>query len=317
MSVDRSQLQAQLALLAQEGVFLGTSSWKYPGWRGQLYDEARYVWRGRWSESRFEKLCLTEYAEVFPTVCVDAAYYKFPGPRYLPELAGMVPAHFQFTLKVTDQITLKRFTNLPRFGIRAGQANPDFLNADLFQRAFLSASEPCRSQIGLLIFEFSKFYPADFERGRDFVEALDTFLAQLPPGWRYGVEIRNRHFLKPEYFAILAKHHVAHIFNSWQDMPALTEQLAVAESRTTPDFFGARLLLKPGRKYEEAVKAFSPYNEIKDPYPEGREAGAALVGQARKSQGRSKGYIYVNNRFEGNALETITAIIERAQREPQ
>ena len=316
MAVDRTQLRTQLALLAQQGVFLGTSSWKYPGWRGQLYDEARYVWRGRWSESRFEKLCLAEYAEVFPTVCVDAAYYKFPDRRYLEGLAGMVPGQFQFTLKVTDQITLKRFTNLPRFGLKAGQSNPDFLNADLFQSAFLGACEACRDQIGLLIFEFSKFYPADFERGRDFVEALDGFLARLPAGWRYGVEIRNRHFLKPEYFATLAKHHVAHIYNSWQDMPSLNEQLAIAESRTAPDFFGARLLLKPGRKYEEAVKAFSPYNEIKDPYPEGREAGAALVRQARASQAQTRGYIYVNNRFEGNALETIAAIIDRAQREP-
>jgi len=25
---------------ASQGVFLGTSSWKYPGWRGQLYDDA-------------------------------------------------------------------------------------------------------------------------------------------------------------------------------------------------------------------------------------------------------------------------------------
>jgi uncharacterized protein YecE (DUF72 family) len=313
MPVDRAQLQAQLAVLAQASVFLGTSSWKYPGWRGQLYDEARYVWRGRWSESRFEKLCLADYAEVFSTVCVDAAYYKFPEGRYLEDLAGLVPPHFQFTLKVTDAITLKRFANLPRFGLRGGQTNPDFLNADLFQRAFLSACEPCRSRIGLLIFEFSKFYPADFERGRDFMEALDGFLAQLPTGWRYGIEIRNRHFLKPEYFATLAKHGVAHIYNSWQDMPSLKEQLAIGESRTTPDFFGARLLLKPGRKYEEAVKAFSPYNEIKDPYPEGREAGAALIRQARLSQGKTRAYIYVNNRFEGNALETIAAIIERAR----
>lgn len=316
MEIDRIQLRESLALLAKAGVFLGTSSWKYPGWRGQLYDEARYVWRGRWSESRFERLCLEEYAEVFPTVCVDAAYYKFPDRRYLEGLAAQVPGSFQFTLKVTDQITLKRYTNLPRFGLKAGQPNPDFLNADLFQTAFLSACAACREQIGLLIFEFSKFYPSDFERGRDFVEALDSFLAQLPSGWRYGVEIRNRNFLKPEYFTALEKHRVAHIYNSWQDMPSLKDQLAIPESRTAPEFFGARLLLKPGRKYEEAVKAFSPYNEIKDPYPEGREAGSALVRQARNSQAPTRGYIYVNNRFEGNALETIAAIIERAQREP-
>ncbi len=135
---------------------------------------------------------------------------------------------------------------------------------------------------------------------------------KLPPGWRYGVEIRNRTFLHPEYFAVLARHGVAHVFSSWQDMLPLSEQLALPGSRTTPAFFGARLLLKPGRKYEEAVKAFSPYDRIKDPYPEGRAAGASLIQQARSQGGATKGFIYVNNRFEGNALETIAAMIEQA-----
>ena len=39
-----------------------------------LYDEARYLYRGKVAESHFEKNCLTEYGEVFKTVCVDGAY---------------------------------------------------------------------------------------------------------------------------------------------------------------------------------------------------------------------------------------------------
>jgi hypothetical protein len=27
--------------LARGGIYIGTSSWKYPGWCGQLYDEQR------------------------------------------------------------------------------------------------------------------------------------------------------------------------------------------------------------------------------------------------------------------------------------
>ena len=56
MSFDRDQMCAAAARLAQEGVFIGTSSWKYPGWLGQLYTKDRYVWRGRFSEARFERL---------------------------------------------------------------------------------------------------------------------------------------------------------------------------------------------------------------------------------------------------------------------
>jgi uncharacterized protein YecE (DUF72 family) len=313
MSFDRDQIKTAAAVFAREGVFIGTSSWKYPGWLGQLYDQSRYVWHGRFSESRLERLCLTEYAEVFKTVCVDAAYYQFPKAQSLSELAAQVPEDFQFAFKVTDQITLKRFTNLPRFGLRAGQPNPDFLNAELFVSAFLEPCESIRKQIGLLMFEFSRFYPSDFARGRDFVDALDQFLGRLPKGWSYGVEIRNRYFLHADYFSMLSRHGVAHIYNSWQEMPPIDEQMALPGSRTRPDLIGARLLLRPGRQYEEAVKLFKPYDRIKELYPEGRAAGANLIHQARRAGGNTRAYVYVNNRFEGNALETIAGMIELAE----
>src|SRR5258706_6717521 len=136
MEFEREKIKEMAKNLAGEGVFIGTSSWKYSGWRGQLYEEDRYIWRGHWSEARFERQCLAEYAEVFKTVCVDAAYYKFPDRRSIEELASQTPDDFQFAFKVTDRITVKRFANLPRHGIRAGAANEDFLNADLFASEF-------------------------------------------------------------------------------------------------------------------------------------------------------------------------------------
>src|SRR5947207_9282756 len=96
MTFDRGQLAQSAAALADQGVFIGTSSWKYPGWRGMLYDDARYVWHGNFAESRFQKYCLAEYSEVFKTVCVDAAYYKFPEARYLEPMFEQVPPGFLF-----------------------------------------------------------------------------------------------------------------------------------------------------------------------------------------------------------------------------
>src|SRR2546426_6271311 len=90
----------------------------------------------------------------------------------------------------------------------------------------------------------------------------------LPKGWPYGVEIRNKYFLRSEYFAVLQKHGVAHVFNSWADMPSVKEQIARDGSRTNPNLCAARFLLKPGRKYEKAVKLFEPYDKIKEPNPD-------------------------------------------------
>jgi uncharacterized protein YecE (DUF72 family) len=313
MGFDREQIKRRATALATEGVFIGTSSWKYPGWGGQLYDLARYEWRGKFAKSRFEKNCLSEYAEVFKTVCVDAAYYTFPSAVYLEGLAGQVPADFRFAFKVTDQITIKRFPNLPRFGERAGKANEHFLDAEMFERGFLKPCEAIRSRVGVLMFEFSRFYPSDYEHGRDFVAALDGFLGALPKGWPYGIEMRNKHWLQPDYFACLARHKVTHVFNSWTDMPPVNEQLAMPGAETNRELIASRFLLKPGRKYEQAVKSFEPYDKTQEVNEEARKAGAALIAAGKKKVDR-KTYIFVNNRLEGNAMETIRAMLELSER---
>jgi len=312
MSFDREQLKQRLSSLAEKGVYVGTSSWKYVGWRGTLYDEARYVWRGRWSDARFERLCLAEYAEVFPTVSVDAAYYRFPDPGWVGGLVSQVPETFLFSLKVTDEITVKRFPQLSRYGARAGQLNGGFLDAERFVSGFLSVLEPYQRNIGLLIFEFSQFSRAEFPRGRDFVSALEGFLSRLPGGWRYGVEVRNRLFLHEDYFACLRRFGVTHVYNSWTDMPPPGEQLNLPASRTHDQIVGARFLLKPGRRFEEAVKRFSPYDRVREVYPEARAAGVRMIRDALRRSGRGECYIYVNNRLEGNAIETIQAMLAAA-----
>ena len=107
--------------MASEGLVLGTSSWKYPGWLGQIYQHERYLTRGRFSEARFERTCLAEYAETFAGVCVDASYYRFPTVAYLDGLAEQVGEGFTFSHKVPDAITVKTFPNLPRHGALAGK----------------------------------------------------------------------------------------------------------------------------------------------------------------------------------------------------
>ena len=308
---DRDRMKQAAAKLAERGVYVGTSSWKYAGWRGSLYDESRYLYRGKVAETRFEKQCLAEYAEVFKTVCVDAAYYRFPDRRYLEGMVSQVPSDFLFGFKVTDEITVKKFINHPRHGIRAGKPNENFLNADLFATAFLQPCEELRQHVGLLMFEFSHFYPSDFARGRDFVDTLDQFLGKIPAGWPYGVEIRNKSFLHPDYFSVLAKHNVAHVYNSWADMPPVDEQMAMAGSLTNPHLCGARFLLRPGRKYQEAVDLFSPYDRVKEPNTEARAAGAKLIKEgAAAGKDNRRTLVYVNNRLEGNALSTIEAMID-------
>jgi len=311
MSFDRIGLAKAAGELAQKGVYIGTSSWKYPGWCGMLYESARYDYRGKFAMARFERNCLEEYAKVFKTVSVDAAFYKFPERNFLETIMGQVPEDFQFSFKVTDTITIKKFPNLPKFGVRAGEINRDFLNADLFAEAFLKTCEPYRSKVGVLMFEFGRFFKTDFSAAQ-FSQALDAFFGKLPKDWPYGIEIRNRDYLTPEYFGVLAKHGVAHVYNSWTDMPSVNEQMAMAGSITNPNLAAARFLMTPGRKYDESLKLFQPYDRLREPDEDARKAAAALIVGGERYEPRRKTFVYVNNRLEGNALETIAAMIARA-----
>lgn len=304
---DKTPLGLKLASLAAAGVLIGTSSWKYPGWLGQVYTESRYLSRGRFSEKRFQAECLAEYAATFPIVCGDFTFYQFPSPQYWERLFRSAPASLKYAFKVPEEITVRMLPMHLRYGARAGENNPSFLDALLLRTAFLDLLEPYRNQIAVLVFEFGTFGKQTYRDVAAFLSDLDPFLKHLPPVFRYGIEIRNQEFLDQEYFRCLRSHRVAHVFNAWTRMPEIGDQVQLPEVFTA-DFTVARALLRKGRPYEAAVEKFSPYQQIQDPNPETRQALRLLISRARERSEPS--YIFVNNRLEGNAPQTIQAIVE-------
>lgn len=300
---DRAALAGRLRALAAENIWIGTSSWKYPGWLEQIYSRDRYLTRGRFSQKRFEAECLAEYAETFPIVCGDFSFYQFPTPEFWQKLFGTALGGLRFTLKVPEEVTAEIFPKHPRYGPRAGMKNESFLNADALAALFLEPLEPYRERIAALIFEFG----ARSTPLREFVATLGPFLDALPPSFRYAVEIRNRGYLGGPYFDCLGARKVAHVFNAWTKMPPLAEHLAIPGAFTA-DFTVVRALLREGRLYEQAVEQLAPYDRVKDKNVEGREALRALMRRMREE--RRAALIFVNNRFEGNAPTTIEAIAE-------
>jgi hypothetical protein len=63
MAFQRENLQMKLTDLASKGVYVGTSSWKYEGWLGQLYTPSLYEYRGKVAKTRFDRDCLAEYPQ--------------------------------------------------------------------------------------------------------------------------------------------------------------------------------------------------------------------------------------------------------------
>jgi len=302
-SFDRAGLARRLRSLAEENIWIGTSSWKYPGWLDQVYTRERYQTRGKVSQKRFEAECLAEYAETFPIVCGDFSFYQFPSPEYWQKLFASAPPGLQFALKVPEEVTAEVFPKHARYGPRAGMVNESYLNEDALAALFLEPLEPYRDRIGPLIFEFG----ARGASPREFAAKLDPFLGALPPTFRYAVEVRNREYLQPRYFEILRQHRAAHVLNAWTKMPLLSEQIAMPDAFPA-DFTVVGALLRQGRAYEDAVQQFTPYDQVRDENPEARDALRAVIRRMREE--RRATYIFVNNRLEGNAPETIRAVVE-------
>jgi uncharacterized protein YecE (DUF72 family) len=304
---DRDALAARLRALSGERIYVGGSSWKYEGWLGQIYSRERYLSRGRFSHKLFEAECLKEYAETFPAVCGDFAFYQFPTDEFWRKLFALTPPHFRFAFKVPEQVTCKVFPAHARYGPQAGRENEAFLDAQMLREMFLRPLMLYREQTAVLIFEFGAFGRKSFEELSAFLDRLNPFLAALPKEFRYAVEIRNPEFLERDYFSCLRNHGVAHVYNAWSRMPELRHQMAIPDS-VTADFQVCRALLRRGRVYEEAVKSFQPYTEVQDPNPEARESMRILIGRAREN--KEFLFLFVNNRLEGNAPTTILSVVD-------
>ncbi len=178
----KHKLAKKLLSLAKQGILLGGSSWKYEGWIGSIYSPERYRTNGRFSKKLFDQECLLEYAETFPVVCGDFAFYQFPTSAFWRKLFQQVPQPFQFAFKAPEEITLPSFPQLARYGPRSGAKNSSFLNAEFFRTQFLDLLLPYRDRVAVIVFEFGAGVQKSFESSDEFVRALDRFFF-LPLAW--------------------------------------------------------------------------------------------------------------------------------------
>jgi uncharacterized protein YecE (DUF72 family) len=297
----RPELSA-LAAAVPANIKFGTSSWSADGWAGDVYQR---TYRGAQLTARLE-----EYVRypLFRMVGVNTAFYESPSVTILDAYARALPHGYACNVKVWDRITARRFIRDRRWGSDAGQLNPDFLNAGLFlDKVMKPYARAFRRQAISFVFQFQAMRGPDLLGPAEWAERLDRFLAQLPSDFHYAVELRNAELLTASHGEVLRRHGVAHVFNSWTDMPPLGTQLELPWTLSA-GFTVARALMKPGRKYAEAVRLFEPYDRVREPQPELRRD---LLRLMRKAHDRGiEALIHVNNRAEGNTPGTVRALAE-------
>ena len=289
-------------------VRFGTSTWTYEGWQGQVYLK-------QYAKTTFARECLGEYCQYlyngepcFRTVGNDSTFYRPPTANQLRKYLNQIPEDFEMCFKVWEELTIPTYAMHARYGLKAGQPNPNFLNAKVFNELVLRPHRDAKFEphTGALIFEFQRHGLSAGE----FCSRLDTFFGQLPKDFKYAVEVRNVGLLGPEYRKTLETHGVAHVYNHWSYMPSLADQHQRMESFTAP-FTVLRLLTPLKISYEEAKKRAEPYNKIVGELPEMRRDTVDLVKKAMEE--KRQAYVIVNNRTEGNAPLTIQALMNAFQ----
>jgi len=155
--------------------FVGTSGWHYDHWRGRLYPPE--LAKARW---------LTYYARSFPTVEVNASFYRLPTENALRGWYEQSPPGFVFALKASRLITHYRRL--------LGTAEALAL---FFARARLLGEK-----LGPILYQL----PPDMARDDT---RLAGFLAQLPPDLKHAIEFRHPSWFTPPVYELLGRHGVA------------------------------------------------------------------------------------------------------------
>jgi uncharacterized protein YecE (DUF72 family) len=155
-------------------LYVGTSGWAYPEWRGAFYPQ-------RLPQSRF----LEHYGATLTACEVNATFYRVQPASALERWSASVPDGFRFTVKAHRRLTYRK-----RVEVDEGTAE--------FARDFLASLAPLGPKLGCLLVQVPEFV----ERND---AALAGLLDLLPTELRFACELQHASWDSPEVAAMLAE----------------------------------------------------------------------------------------------------------------
>jgi uncharacterized protein YecE (DUF72 family) len=156
-------------------LWLGTSGFQYPEWKGKFYP----------ADLSAAKM-LGFYAERFSSTEINYTFRRLPSAETIRRWVGRVPAEFRFSFKAPQRVTY--FAKLRGCGE--------------IVKVFGEAIGVAMSKKGPVLFQL----PATFKRD---AEVLQAFLRDIPKGMRAAFEFRHDSWFDAGIFEILRKGNVA------------------------------------------------------------------------------------------------------------
>jgi uncharacterized protein YecE (DUF72 family) len=140
-------------------LFVGTSGFAYDEWKPEFYPAELKA-----------KDYLRHYATQFPSVEINATFYRAPTEKTLSAWTEQTPEEFRFTLKAPRRITHDR----------------RLAEVDDFLEYFLRTAKALGRRLGAILFQCPPSLHYD-------PEVLDRFLARLPGGDEFAFAMEFRH----------------------------------------------------------------------------------------------------------------------------
>jgi len=153
-------------------VFVGTSGYNYPEWKGSFYP----------ADLSAAKM-LPFYAARFSTVEINYTFYRMPNEKILAGWIAQVPPHFRFTLKAPRRIT----------------HDAKLTNCEPLTETFCRLAGTLGSQLGALLFQLPPSMKKDLAK-------FDAFLATLPKAAPAAFEFRHASWFDEDVFGRLRDH---------------------------------------------------------------------------------------------------------------
>jgi len=150
-------------------VWVGTSGYNYPEWKGSFYPETLAAAK-----------MLPYYAERFPTVEINYTFYRAPNEKILSGWSAATPERFKLTLKAPKRITHDRRLK--------DCADP--------VRQFLETAAVLGPKLGALLFQL----PPNLKKD---LSLFDAFLDTFPPRVCAAFEFRHPSWFDDDVFSRL------------------------------------------------------------------------------------------------------------------
>ena len=285
-------------------IYLGTSSWSFPGWRGIVYAPNA-------PKTKLSRHGLPAYARhpLLRAVGIDRTYYAPIAAADFAAYADAVPETFRFLVKAHELCTMAVFRPSGRYAQRGGEKNEHFLEPTYATDQVVGPCiEGLGAKAGPILFQFPPQSVQAMGGPEVFTERLHTFLNGLPRGPLYAVELRNTELFTSSYLDVLRDTGTEHCFNVHPSMPLIREQHALVGASGRAALV-VRWMLHPTQRYESARSLYEPFDRLVDEDLQSRGTISEMCLDAA-SAGRSA-MVIVNNKAEGSSPLTVRKLAEQ------